>query len=139
MNKGGGILNLAIYLNYNNNTNEALEFYQSIFNAKVLYKLEYTSEMTEDKEKIGKVLHAELQINEQLNLYFNDSFKEIEKAGFSVVVEVETLKEAEALYEQLSEGGKKMTPLRKIEVANTIVGGVIDKFGLAWDIVTSSN
>lgn len=132
-------MNFAIYLNYKDNTNEALEFYQSIFDAKVIYKVEYTSEMTEDKEKIGKVLHAELRINDQLNLYFNDSFKEYVRKGFSVVVEVPTIEEAEELYEKLGEGGHKHTPLREIGIGNTIVGGVEDKFGLEWDVVTVSS
>jgi|GEM_PF-2143422 len=132
-------MNFAIYLNYKDNTNEALDFYQSIFDAKVIYKVEYTSEMTEDKEKIGKVLHAELRINDQLNLYFNDSFKEYVRKGFSVVVEVPTMEEAEELYEKLGEGGHKHTPLREIGIGNTVVGGVEDKFGLEWDVVTVSN
>ncbi len=132
-------MNFAIYLNYNDNTNEALEFYQSIFDAKVLYKLDHTSETTEDKEKVGKVIHAELQINEQLNLYFSDSFKEVEKIGFSVVVEVDSLKEAEELYEKLSEGGIKISPLKRLDIADVIVGELKDKFGLTWDVVANSN
>lgn len=131
-------MNLAVYLNYNDNTNQALEYYKEIFDAEELLKLVYTDEMTEDKEKIGKVLHAELKINNQLNLYFSDSFKEYKREGFAIVVEVDTLEEAKALYAKLSQGGEKLTPLEELEVAPAIVGSVRDKFGLAWDIITES-
>jgi PhnB protein len=131
-------MNLAVYLNYNDNTNQALEYYKEIFDAEELLKLVYTDEMTEDKEKIGKVLHAELKINNQLNLYFSDSFKDYKREGFAIVVEVDTLEEAKDLYAKLSQGGEEIAPLEELDVVPTIVGSVRDKFGLAWDIITES-
>jgi uncharacterized glyoxalase superfamily protein PhnB len=94
--------------------------------------------MTEDKEKIGKVLHAELKINNQLNLYFSDSFKDYKREGFAIVVEVDSLEEAKDLYAKLSQDGEEIAPLEELDVVPTIVGSVRDKFGLAWDIITES-
>jgi PhnB protein len=131
-------MNLAVYLNYNDNTNQALEYYKEIFDAEELLKLVYTDEMTEDKEKIGKVLHAELKINNQLNLYFSDSFKDYKREGFAIVVEVDSLEEAKDLYAKLSQDGEEIAPLEELDVVPTIVGSVRDKFGLAWDIITES-
>ena len=59
-------------------------------------------------------------------------------AGFSLLLRVETLEQAERFFAALGDGGRVQMPLLKTFFAERC-GIVIDRFGISWKIMVASN
>lgn len=108
------------FLWFNNNAEEAMKFYVSIFkNSKIIGVTRYGNAKPKDK-----VMTAVIQINGQEFILINGSprFKFTEAVSF--VVNCETQKEVDAYWTKLSKGGKQ-----------GYCGWLKDKYGLSWQIV----
>lgn len=87
-----------------------------------------------NKTSDGKVLHAELHVNPNCVLYFNDVFdgKTLGDA-ISFVLEMDSEQEINTLYKSLSEGGTV-----KFELQKTFWGAyhavVLDRHGVLWSL-----
>jgi PhnB protein len=116
------------------NCHEALEFYKNIFGGEI--KNTQTGEgLDMFKGQEEKLIHAELHINEECVLYFNDVFQPQQTVGTNVsnVLDMESEEEIDRVYAALSTEGKIMMPLQ-----DTFWGAkhavVTDKNGLQWDL-----
>ena len=110
------------FLWFDNNAEEAANFYVSIFkNSKVLSVSRYGDAGPGTK---GTVMVAEFQIDGQEFVALNGGprFKFTEAISF--VINCETQQEVEYFWERLSDGGEKSR-----------CGWVKDKFGLWWQVV----
>lgn len=110
------------FLWFDNNAEEAANFYVSIFkNSKVLSVSRYGEAGPGPK---GTVMVAEFQIDGQEFVALNGGprFKFTEAISF--VINCETQDEVEYFWERLSEGGEKSR-----------CGWLKDKFGLSWQVV----
>ena len=110
------------FLWFDNNAEEAANFYVSIFkNSKVLSVSRYGDAGPGPK---GTVMVAEFQIDGQGFVALNGGprFKFTEAISF--VINCETQQEVEYFWERLSDGGEKSR-----------CGWVKDKFGLWWQVV----
>ncbi len=110
------------FLWFDNNAEEAANFYVSIFkNSKVLSVSRYGEAGPGPK---GTVMVAEFQIDGQEFVALNGGprFKFTEAISF--VINCETQEEVEYFWERLSDGGEKSR-----------CGWVKDKFGLWWQVV----
>ena len=110
------------FLWFDNNAEEAANFYVSIFkNSKVLSVSRYGDAGPGPK---GTVMVAEFQIDGQKFVALNGGprFKFTEAISF--VINCETQQEVEYFWERLSDGGEKSR-----------CGWVKDKFGLWWQVV----
>lgn len=115
------------------NCQEALNYYQEVFGGEIK-----NLQMTDDKEMFkvheGKVLHAELHINSECVLYFNDVF-EPKTIGNNIntILALESLDEINDIYNKLKEKGKVTFELQK-----TFWGSyhavVIDYNGFIWSL-----
>ncbi len=128
------------YLNFNGNTEEAFNFYKSIFGGKftVLQRFKDTPEGDKvPKEAREKIMHIALQIGNNI-LMATDVIESMGQKlttgnNFYISIEAESKKEAETLYSNLSKGGK-------IEMAlgdafwGAYFGIFADKFGVQWMI-----
>ncbi len=133
------------YLNFNGNTEEAFNFYKSVFGSEfaVLMRFGDTSgcgdlpegkQISEaDKEKI---MHIALPIGNDNVLMATDALdsmgqKLIEGNNFSLSIPAENKEKAERLFNGLSEGGKVVMPLADA-FWGAYFGMLQDKFGIRW-------
>jgi predicted 3-demethylubiquinone-9 3-methyltransferase (glyoxalase superfamily) len=110
------------FLWFNDNAEEAMKFYVSIFkNSKVLKVARYGESGPGEK---GTVMTARFQLNGQEFVALNGGphFKFTEAISF--VVNCGTQEEVDELWEKLSEGGEESQ-----------CGWLKDKYGLSWQIV----
>ncbi len=127
------------YLNFSGNTEEAFNFYKSVFGGdfSMLQRFKDTPEAGKisDEEK-EKLMHVSLPIGKGNILMGTDA---LESQGwkltfgnnFSLAAETESKEEADKIFKGLSEGGQVTMPL-----ADTFWGAYFgmtkDKFGIQW-------
>ena len=110
------------FLWFDNNAEEAVKFYTSVFkNSKILKVARYGDAGPGPK---GSVMTVSFQIEGQQFIALNGGpqFKFTEAVSF--VVNCETQKEVDEFWEKLSAGGEKGP-----------CGWLKDKFGLSWQVV----
>lgn len=127
------------YLNFPGNTEEAFNFYKSVFGGEftVLQRFRDTPEADKlPEEEQDKIMHVSLPIQNGHILMATDA---LESAGHSVktgnnqyiAIQAESEEEAEKLFNGLSEGGNIEMELQKT-FWNAYYGAFIDKFGVSW-------
>jgi predicted 3-demethylubiquinone-9 3-methyltransferase (glyoxalase superfamily) len=110
------------FLWFNDNAEEAMNFYVSIFkDAKIGSVARYGEEGPGPK---GSVMTATFQLNGQDFIALNGGPEYTFSPAISFVVSCETQQEIDELWERLSEGGRTQR-----------CGWLQDKFGLSWQIV----
>jgi predicted 3-demethylubiquinone-9 3-methyltransferase (glyoxalase superfamily) len=120
--KGDAMQKITPFLWFNDNAEEAMNFYISIFkNSKVLNVARYGEA---GPGANGTVMTATFQLDGQEFVALNGGphFKFTEAISF--VVYCETQEEVDEFWEKLSEGGEKSR-----------CGWLKDKYGLSWQIV----
>ena len=132
---------LNTYLNFNGNTEEAFNFYKSVFGGQfiTLQRFKDTPEADRvapaDKDKI---MHISLPIGKGNILMATDA---VESMGhkltvgnnFSLSLSAESEKEADKIFNGLSAGGKIDVPMSKM-FWGAYFGMFTDKFGIKWMI-----
>ncbi len=132
------------YLNFNGKTEEAFNFYKSVFGG------EFTSLMRfgetpgcEDMpatEKDG-IMHVSYQIGSTI-LMASDVPSSMEQVKFgssvSLCINVETREEADRVFNGLSEGGNISMPMQDMFWGDYF-GMLTDKFGIQWMISFNAN
>lgn len=130
------------YLNFNGNTEEAFNFYKSVFGGEFAMLQRFkdvkdapgcSSIPANDHEKI---MHIALPIGKGNMLMATDvlpSLGQPEVAGnnISISLSPETKEEADKLFNGLSAGGQVIMPLSDA-FWNAYFGMCIDKFGIQW-------
>lgn len=127
------------YLNFKGNTEEAFNFYKSVFGGDFsrLERFKDTSEggkmPPEDRDKI---VHVSLPIGKQNLLMGTDALesmghKLIEGNNFYISISAESKEEAKKIFEGLSEGGTIEMPLADA-FWGVFFGMLKDKFGIRW-------
>lgn len=110
------------FLWFDNNAEEAMDFYVSIFkNAKVLSVSRYGEAGPGPK---GTVMTAEFQLDGQEFIALNGGPRFKFTEAISLVVNCESQEEVDHFWEKLSAGGEKSR-----------CGWLKDKFGLSWQVV----
>ena len=129
------------YLNFPGNTEEAFNFYKSVFGGEFTF-LQRFSETAEggnlpeaDREKI---MHISLPIGEGAVLMATDALESMGQkltVGNNVYICLTADNEAEAdkLFNGLSEGGKIEMPMEKT-FWGSYFGSFADQFGICWMI-----
>lgn len=125
------------YLNFNGNTEEAFNFYRSVFGGEfvTLQRLKDTPDggnlAESDKEKI---MHVALPIGGNV-LMGTDVLESMPPVIFgtnsSICISPESEEEAKKLFDGLSAGGKVDMPLEKM-FWGALFGFFTDKFGVQW-------
>jgi predicted 3-demethylubiquinone-9 3-methyltransferase (glyoxalase superfamily) len=113
------------FLWFNDNLEEAMNFYVSIFkNSKIVSVSRYGEAGPGSK---GKVMGATFELDGQQFLALNGGPQFSFTPAISMFVNCEMQQEIDDLWEKLSAGGEKSR-----------CGWLKDKFGLSWQIVPSS-
>ena len=137
-----------IYLNFAGNTEEAFDFYSSIFGGEFVggimrYRDVPPMEGLDDlppleEEEKDLVAHVSLPLTERFTLMGTDITSAEPKElivgnNVQIMLDVDSGPEAEALFGELSQGGRVVMPLSETSWAERY-GACEDKFGIHWQI-----
>ena len=132
------------YLNFPGNTEEAFTFYESVFGGEITGILRYR-DMPESAEVMGvsgaeldKVAHMSLPLGEHNVLMASDTVDAevpqlVTGTNFHLMIETDTVEEAERVFAALAESGSVTMPLMQSEWAERY-GICVDKYGVQWMI-----
>ncbi|MBC7476217.1 MAG: VOC family protein [Candidatus Sericytochromatia bacterium] len=132
---------ISTYLNFNGNTEEAFNFYKSVFGGEFTFlqrfKDEPANEQASDEDK-EKIMHIRLPIGNGHELMATDSLESMGQMlnfgdNFSIFISTESKEEANILYKKLSGGGKIQMPLHD-SFWGDYFGMLKDKFNIQWMI-----
>jgi PhnB protein len=133
------------FLNFNENCEEAFEFYKSKFGDEFEDFQRFNDAPSEEPlppEAGERVMHVGLPIGEGSVLMGSDQPAHLEKVGFgnniSISLQTATDKETDKLYNGLSEGGQIIMPLERT-FWGARFGMFVDKFGVSWMINQALN
>ena len=127
------------YLNFNGNTEEAFNFYKSVFGGEFLALQRY-KDIPDSKnipaEAKEKLMHIALQIYDNVILMGTDAIESMGqncKIGnnMHISLEAESKEEADKLFYALSEGGVVENPIQDMFWGDYF-GNFSDKFGVGW-------
>ncbi|GAB3165971.1 VOC family protein [Telluribacter humicola] len=127
------------YLNFKGNTEEAFNFYKTVFGGEflALQRFKDTPEAgrlpAEDQDKI---MHVALPIGAGNVLMATDALESMGHSltvgnNFSISINADSESEADQLFGRLAEGGQVTVPLEKA-FWNAYFGMVTDRFGIQW-------
>lgn len=137
-----------VYLNFPGNTEEAFNFYKSVFGGEFMggimrFRDFPPMEGMEDlpplsEKEMDFVGHVSLPLTGQAMLMGTDytsnmSEKLIVGNNFQITLEVDSIAEGETLFRKLSEGGRVVMPLAETFWAEKY-GACVDQFGVHWQI-----
>jgi PhnB protein len=128
------------YLNFDGNTEEAFEFYQSVFGGEVditRFK-DLDDNMGATGADLEKIANVALPIGGGTMLMGDDSPAVMgqsltEGDNFSINLEADSAEEAEKVFKDLSADGKITMPLEETEWAEKF-GMLTDKYGITWSV-----
>lgn len=134
------------YLNFQGNTEEAFNFYKSVFGGEFLTLMRFKDTPGCENMPAGeqdKIMHIALPIGNGNVLMATDAVSSMGQNlvfgnNFSLSLHADTKEEADKLYAGLSEGGNATMPMRQ-EFWGDYFGMLTDKFGMQWMISFNPN
>jgi PhnB protein len=135
-----------VYLNFDGTTEEAFNFYKSIFGGELMSLMRY-GEMSEE-EMAGcaalsdadkkKIMHVGLPVGENMVLMGTDSLDSMGPPltmgnNFSISLSMDQQEESTRYFEGLSAGGQVIMPMGKVFWAEQF-GMLVDPYGVQWMI-----
>lgn len=126
---------LAPYLNFNSNCQEAMEFYQSVLGGELTITTfrELNAPVPSDYEQ--KVMHSVLKAG-SITFFASDCPPGVQAVfgnNMSMSITGHDSDWLKDIFEKLREGGKVKIPLER-QVWGDVFGMVLDKFGITWMI-----
>ncbi|MDF9798701.1 PhnB protein [Catalinimonas alkaloidigena] len=129
------------YLNFNGNTEEAFNFYKSVFGGEFAALHRFNEIPESDKMPAPdqeKIMHIALPIGKENILMATDTLESMGHKlnvgdNISLSLQVESEAEADQLFEKLSAGGKVSMPMEHASWGDYF-GMCTDQFGIQWMI-----
>jgi PhnB protein len=129
------------YLNFSGNTEEAFDFYKTVFGGDYLAVQRFKDFPEGHKlppEDQNKIMHISLPISNGYLLMGTDTLESMGQTttvgnNFYISVQVESKKEADRIFNELSAGGKIEMHLQDT-FWGAYFGMFADKFGIQWMI-----
>jgi PhnB protein len=133
------MVNINPYLNFNGNTEEAFNFYKSVFGGDFSIVQRFEGTPGSDKlpaADLNKIMHISLPLpngNILMGTDFLESMGHKLNAGnnFSLSISTDTKEEADKIFNALSAGGRVDQPMTDM-FWGTYFGMFADKFGIQW-------
>ncbi|HZH58084.1 MAG TPA: VOC family protein [Metabacillus sp.] len=132
------------YLVFNGNAKEAVAFYETALDAKVL-DLKTFGDMPDNpeyptpEEAKGRVLNAHLEIN-NTNLMFSDTFPGQPYtigSQITLAVIINNIEKTKEVFDKLKADGEVLMELQQT-FWSPLYGQVKDKFGITWQVSTET-
>jgi len=127
------------YLNFNGNTEEAFNFYKSVFGGEFAMVMRFKDEPNAGKAAIeeetkNKIMHIALPIGKGNLLMATDALESMGQKlhignNFYISISAESKEEADKLFKGLSEGGKIEMPMAD-QFWGDYFGALVDKSGV---------
>ena len=131
------MLTINAYFNFMGNTEEAMNFYKSVFGGEFAFLQRMNDTPDADKLAAGdknKIMHVALPIGGNL-LMGTDVLESMPQVTFgtnsSICISPDSEEEAKKLFDGLSAGGQVGMPLEKM-FWGALFGFFTDKFGVQW-------
>lgn len=133
---------LNVYLNFPGNTEEAFNFYKSVFGGEFTMLQRFKDTPHGEKmapNDLDKIMHVRLNVGKDMDLMGSDNVesaspvKFVAGNNFSISVQAESKEEADKIFNGLAAGGKVDMPLQDT-FWKAYFGMLKDKFGIAWMI-----
>jgi PhnB protein len=128
-------MKLIPYLNFAGNTEEALDFYQKVFEGTVSDLNRFGDMMPAEANYQDKIMHARLAFGDNM-LMFSDGMpgQPVDHGnGIYLSIGLDNEAKARSIFDQLGEGGNITMPLEK-QFWGALFGQVKDKYGISWMI-----
>lgn len=126
------------YINFNGNTEEAFNFYRSVFGGELAMLMRYKDMHAEDELPAGegeKVMHVALPIGQGSTLMGSDTLEMRGAAtagsNFSIALNPDSAEQAHQFFDGLAAGGQVGMPLGQAPWGG-LFGEVTDKYGIRW-------
>ncbi|MCV9950686.1 VOC family protein [Paenibacillus sp. BT-177] len=135
---------LIPYITLDGNAREAIEFYEEVLDAQLLF-IQTFGEMPENpdlpipaevKERVG---HATLKVGET-ELMFSDTFPGSPFSSgnqVSICITTDSVEQAKKMFDALQQGGQVGMPLQETHFSPAY-GNVTDKFGVTFQMFTEA-
>ncbi|MFG6150669.1 VOC family protein [Halobacillus sp. B23F22_1] len=131
------------HLMFDGNAKEAIQYYKSILDAKVLSVQTYGEvpsfpEMSFPEQILDYVAHARLQVGEsEIILFDSPGFPRQIGNQAAIYVTTNEVETTEQIFEALKQDGKVIGPLEETSFTPA-QGYVMDKFGVTFTIITET-
>lgn len=130
---------LNSYLNFAGNTEEAFNFYKSVFGGEFTTLQRFKDVPGTENispEDQNKIMHISLPIGNHSILMATDALESMGQKltvgdNFSISIGADTKEEADTIFAKLSEGGEITMPL-EMAFWGEYFGMLKDKFGIQW-------
>jgi PhnB protein len=128
------------YLNFNGNTEEAFNFYKSVFGGEFSSLVRFKDVPMEagkvPKSDLNKIMNIALPIGKGSVLMATDALESMGQKlkpgnNFHITINTDSKEEADKLFNGLSDGGKVMVPISDA-FWGAYFGMFTDKFGTQW-------
>ncbi|EDP69615.1 Glyoxalase/bleomycin resistance protein/dioxygenase [Flavobacteriales bacterium ALC-1] len=131
-----------VYLSFDGNCEEAMNFYKDIFDGEIPIVMRYKDGPPEysQPEIENKVMHTTMTFGNGCELKASDDFHMpvIKGSNFHVSIAADDEEQGSAIYYGLLEGGQSTMPFNDVFWGGKF-GSVIDKFGVQWMVSAPSN
>jgi PhnB protein len=127
-------VNLNPYLNFRDNTREAMQFYQSVFGGKLDMNTFKDFNASESPSEDDKIMHSQLEADNGIVFMAADTPASMEyRQGTNMAMSLSGDDDAalSGYYEKLADGGKVTMPLEVAPWGDKF-GMVTDKYGVDW-------
>jgi PhnB protein len=127
------------YLGFDGTCAEAMRFYEKVLGGTIKVMMSGGQSPMADqipKEFADRILNAQLELPGGALLYAGDAPSHVPYEGIkgvSIVLNFDTVEEAESIFKSLAQGGRVTMPFSPTFWAAKF-GMVIDKYGVAWII-----
>lgn len=128
--------NISVYLTFDGNCKEAMNFYKEALGAELTMQTVGESPMADKMpvEKHDKIMHSSLLKDGALLLMASDMMmgdKVVQGNTVNLCVNANTEEAVKDMFAKLSEGGEITHPLKE-EFWGALYGDFKDKFGIRW-------
>jgi PhnB protein len=121
------------YLNFRDETHEAMEFYQSIFGGELRMSTFKEYQASQDPSEDDKIMHAQLEAGD-IRFMAADTPNSMEYqpgTNFNMSLSGDDESALRGYFEKLQDGGSVVMPLDKAPWGDTF-GMLVDRFGVRW-------
>lgn len=122
------------YINFRDNTREAMEFYHTVFGGKLQMSTFKEFHASQDTSEDNLIMHSQLDADNGITLMASDTPGHVEyRPGTNMSMSLSGDNEAEltGYFEKLSAGGTVTMPLQKAMWGDSF-GMCTDRFGIQW-------
>jgi PhnB protein len=121
------------YLNFRDETREAMEFYRGVFGGELRMMTFKEYQASEDPSEDDKIMHAQLEAD-GIMFMAADTPKSMEYqpgTNFNMSLSGEDEAVLRGYFEKLQDGGNVIMPLEKAPWGDTF-GMLVDRYGVRW-------